>query len=196
MKKTWIALLVACVLLAVSLSALGEAAPAYEPLNFGDFSMAIDPEMAYSGTPSEKPVDSQVWFMLFPVHNVNGNDRINFNVVWTSNVADVTTITGAEESYKATLQQSVSSQYAAQGITLSSFSVPFIQTQDLNGKTALAYIMISELNVNGETATVYQLQAIVSEEGMGTYTFTGSANTMEELETWIDPLFDSITWNK
>jgi hypothetical protein len=196
MKKTWIALLAACVLLAVSLSALGEAAPAYEPLNFGDFSMAIDPEMAYSGTPSEKPVDSQVWFMLFPVHNVNGNDRINFNVVWTSNVADVTTITGAEESYKATLQQSVSSQYAAQGITLSSFSVPFIQTQDLNGKTALAYIMISELNVNGETATVYQLQAIVSEEGMGTYTFTGSANTMEELETWIDPLFDSITWNK
>ena len=196
MKKTWIALLAACVLLAVSLSALGEAAPAYEPLNFGDFSMAIDPEMAYSGTPSEKPVDSQVWFMLFPAHNVNGNDRINFNVVWTSNVADVTTITGAEESYKATLQQSVSSQYAAQGITLSSFSVPFIQTQDLNGKTALAYIMISELNVNGETATVYQLQAIVSEEGMGTYTFTGSANTMEELETWIDPLFDSITWNK
>ena len=196
MKKTWIALLVACVLLAVSLSALGEAAPAYEPLNFGDFSMAIDPEMAYSGTPSQKPVDSQVWFMLFPVHNVNGNDRINFNVVWTSNVADVTTITGAEESYKATLQQSVSSQYAAQGITLSSFSVPFIQTQDLNGKTALAYIMISELNVNGETATVYQLQAIVSEEGMGTYTFTGSANSMDDLETWIDPLFDSITWNK
>lgn len=196
MKKTWIALLAACVLLAVSLSALGEAAPAYEPLNFGDFSMAIDPEMAYSGTPSEKPVDSQVWFMLFPAHNVNGNDRINFNVVWSSNVADVTTITGAEESYKATLQQSVSSQYAAQGITLSSFSVPFIQTQDLNGKTALAYIMISELNVNGETATVYQLQAIVSEEGMGTYTFTGSANTMEELETWVDPLFDSITWNK
>lgn len=183
-------------LLAVSLSALGEAAPAYEPLNFGDFSMAIDPEMAYSGTPSQKPVDSQVWFMLFPVHNVNGNDRINFNVVWSSNVADVTTITGAEESYKATLQQSVSSQYAAQGITLSSFSVPFIQTQDLNGKTALAYIMISKLNVNGETATVYQLQAIVSEEGMGTYTFTGSANTMEELETWVDPLFDSITWNK
>jgi len=196
MKKTWIALLAACVLLAVSLSALGEAAPAYEPLNFGDFSMAIDPEMAYSGTPSQKPVDSQVWFMLFPAHNVNGNDRINFNVVWSSNVADVTTITGAEESYKATLQQSVSSQYAAQGITLSSFSVPFIQTQDLNGKTALAYIMISELNVNGETATVYQLQAIVSEEGMGTYTFTGSANTMEELETWVDPLFDSITWNK
>jgi len=196
MKKTWIALLAACVLLAVSLSALGEAAPAYEPLNFGDFSMAIDPEMAYSGTPSEKPVDSQVWFMLFPAHNVNGNDRINFNVVWTSNVADVTTITGAEESYKATLQQSVSSQYAAQGITLSSFSVPFIQTQDLNGKTALAYIMISELNVNGETATVYQLQAIVSEEGMGTYTFTGSANSMDDLETWIDPLFDSITWNK
>ena len=196
MKKTWIALLAACVLLAVSLSALGEAAPAYEPLNFGDFSMAIDPEMAYSGTPSEKPADSQVWFMLFPAHNVNGNDRINFNVVWSSNVADVTDITGSEESYKATLQQSVSSQYATQGITLSSFSVPFIQTQDLNGKTALAYIMISELNVNGETATVYQLQAIVSEEGMGTYTFTGSANTMEELETWVDPLFDSITWNK
>ncbi len=196
MKKNWIALLVACVLLTVSLSALGEAAPAYEPLNFGDFSMAIDPEMAYSGTPSEKPVDSQVWFMLFPAYNAAKNDRINFNVVWSSNVTDVTTITGSEESYKATLQQSISSQYAAQGITLSSFSVPFIQTQDLNGKTSLAYVMVSELEVNGETATVYQLQAIVSEEGMGTYTFTGSADSMDNLETWIDPLFDSITWNK
>ena len=42
MKKTWIALLLACMMALSCTAALAEAAASDGPVDFGDFSMAID----------------------------------------------------------------------------------------------------------------------------------------------------------
>ncbi len=193
MRKTIVSLLLACVLLAVSLSALSEAAVAYEPLNFGDFSMAIDPDMAYTGLEDKK--ENEVWFTLYPAYNAIGDSSTNFNVVWQSQRLSISSFKDSDsEAYITSLKNSIVSQYESFGFTVKSFTVPSIQLQDLNGKPSLAYVMITEIESMGVSQTIYQLQASVSDT-FGTYSFTGSATSIDLLETYVGPLFDAISWN-
>jgi hypothetical protein len=40
------------------------------------------------------------------------------------------------------------------------------------------------------------MQAAVSDPAFGLYDFTGTALSMEDLNEYIVPMFDSITWNR
>lgn len=194
MKKTVIALLLVCALLTASLSALGEAAPAYEPIDYGDFTMAINPETPYSGGMQGK-VENSVWFTLYPAFIDLKDSNTNFNVVWSQKVSPIGSYQESNrDAYVSTLEKTIRTQYESLGVKVTSFSVPFIQLQKLDSKDALAYMMITELEIKGQAQAIYQLQAIVSDEAFGTYTFTGSATTMELLETYVAPLFDAIAW--
>lgn len=193
--KKWTALFLA-LLLTLPALALAEAAPAYEPLNFGDFNMAIDPDMAYTGGSEKKA--GEPWLMLYPLYTEDNQDTTaNFNIVWSEETVSVGDFTDSDkDAYIADLRQAVTAEYAAYGFTLSDFSVPYIGVEKMDGRDALVYIMVTDLTYEDTPISVYQLQAIVSDAAFGTYHFTGSAISMEQLNDVIAPLFDSITWNR
>lgn len=195
MKKTLAALLLACMLLAASLPCLAEAAPADATLDFGDFTLTVDPNMLYTMAPEKK--SNEVWLMIYPAYHINGDSNSNFNVVWTDETMSVNAVLAqyTKESYAAMLKGQMEPQYKSAGMTVTSFSLPTFQVQSLNGKDALSYIMITEVEYMGMEQTIYQIQAIVSED-FGTYTFTGSSNSMEALEKYVAPLFDAIGWKE
>lgn len=195
MKKTLAALLLACMLLAASLPCLAEAAPADATLDFGDFTLTVDPDMLYSMASEKK--SNEVWLMVYPAYHINGDNNSNFNVVWTDQKMSVSAVLAqySKEAYAAMLKGQIELQYASAGVTVKSFSLPTLKVQSLNGKDALSYIMVTEVEYMGMEQTIYQIQAIVSED-FGTYTFTGSSNSMEALEKYVAPLFDTIGWKE
>lgn len=191
MKKLT-ALFLAMLLLLPAL-ALAEPAPAFEPLDFGDFCMAIDPNMAYSG--GEEKQEAAPWYTLYPCYTEENPDTsVNFIIVWSEEVVDYGEFTDDDaDDYISVLQASIAEEYAAYGLTLSDFSVPQIGLRKIDGRDALVYTMVSELN---SSITIYQMQAAVSDPAFGLYNFTGTALSMEDLNEYIVPLFDSITWNR
>ena len=191
MKKTVLALILSCVLALSCACSLAETAAQTSGVNFGDFSMAIDPDM-YSQV-SEK-AESSVWFILYPAYNATGDSSTNFNAVWSKEYRDLSLWKDSDAAdYINEIKTEVETQYTQYGIELVEFSVPSIQLMKLDEKDALACLMVSKIRYSGAEFSVYQIQAIASDPAFGTYTFTGSAQSEELLVTYIDPLFDAIT---
>lgn len=193
MKKTWIALLLACMMALSCTAAFAEAAASDGPVDFGDFSMAIDASMACQV--NEKK-ENQPWFILYPAYNAVGDSSTNFNVVWNSNYQDLSAWKESDKpGYVEMMSTEIKSQYEAAGLELLSFDIPHIELMKMDGQDALVSLMTSTLKVNDQEIPLYQIQAIVSMKDKGTYTFTGTAQSMEQLQNYAAPLMDAITWN-
>ena len=193
MKKTWIALLLACLMALSCTAAFAEAAASENSVNFGDFSMAIDPNMA--SEVNEKK-ENEPWFILYPAYNASGDSSTNFNVVWNSAYQDISTWKESDKpAYLEMMSTEIKSQYQAVGIELVSFDIPHIELMKMDGKDALVSLMTSTVKANEQEIALYQIQAIVSIKDKGTYTFTGTAQSMELLQNYAAPLMDAITWN-
>lgn len=192
MKKTLIALLLALTLVLSCAAALAEAAPAYEPIDYGDFSMAIDPNMFKQ---EGEKADNQIMFILYPAYNETGDSSTNFNVVWTDGYADVTTQSTDKDALKEALLPDITAEYEKNGLELVSFDILSLELTKLGERDAMATIMSSVIQYNGQEISLIQAQAVVSDESFGTYTFTGSAQSTESLLAYVDPLFDAISWN-
>ena len=180
-------------LLLLPVLALAEPAPADEPLNFGDFCMAIDPNMVYTG--GEEKQEAAPWYTFYPRYTEEDPDlSVNFIIIWSEEVVNYSEFTDDDmDAYILTLHASIADEYAAYGLNLSDFSVMEIGLRKIDGRDALVYTMVSELN---SSITIYQMQAAVSDPAFGMYNFTGTALSVEDLNEYIVPMFDSITWNR
>ena len=188
------------ILLAISLIlAAGLSSALADVLPFGDFSMDIDPEMA--GEASEKK-DSEVMVTLYPAYRAEGDSATNFNVVWTDmNENPIPKYRDKLETLIPDYLEMMKSGLQAQGVETLEAEVLTIEIRNIGGREAIWISIREKLDYSGLgddykgfILDVYQVQAMVYGD-FGCYAFTGSAASPEKIEQWIQPLFDSITWN-
>lgn len=175
--------------------ALAETSTSEESLtqDFGDFTMDIP--MSMQGSIGEK-VNNQLYFILYDNYDPNANFNNSLNCVWTDAYTDFSTIDFEGEYAPAVIQLTLETMSTA-GVIVENPMLLTTDTADLNGKTA--YLMAysynadySQLGMDYQT-TLYTLQTYVSDEAMGSYTFTITTNDLNNIET-LDALMDSIQW--
>lgn len=201
MKKLLALSLALCLLLPAL--ALAEAAPTeYDPIDMGDFSMAIPEDMDFALSEQGK-ANNAVWFILYPAYNATGDSSTNFNVVWNEAQTDMSVLPDETREY---LKGEEYKEYLAeacrqQGFELLSYEVISVELTQLDGLDALANFSMTTLDMSalgeeyaGLQVSLYQYQLGVSGD-FGTYHFTGTASTQELMDEYILPLFDAITWN-
>lgn len=198
MKKTLIALLLACMLALPFQAALAQAAPALTVFDAGDFTLTLDPD-----TPVQmaEKAESTVYFTLYPAYLALGDTSANFNCVWNSQAQDIESWNSLQLNLlQSSLYPQFLSAYAQQNLTLTDFHVKDMRVSTLDGKPALMYTLESTLDLSGlgegyAGTQVSLIQRLVIASGdFGTYTFTGTATTEELLSAYIDPMFDSLRW--
>lgn len=191
MKKL-VSLLLTIALLLTAVSAFAETAAdtKVQTLNFGDFSMDIDPEM--KGDLGEK-ADNQVYLILYPLYNETGDQSTNFNAVWTEAGQELTE--DLTDTTAQTIVAGVSEQLTAVGYTVTGSELLASQFTELGGLPCIALVYSVDLDVSGTACTLYYEQGIVSDAELGTWTFTGTTQSTDLLMEAIDPLFDAISWN-
>ncbi|MBQ8954489.1 MAG: hypothetical protein IJ048_10265 [Clostridia bacterium] len=199
MKKLIAALLALALIL--SGAALADAAPqiAAEAIDFGDFTMELDPEMP--GEIYDK-VSGEMLFQIYPAYRVNGDESSNVNCVWVDEAMDFDAF--ADETAQAQLAEELLQN------VLAGFEEANMKTDDL---TVLLYGLVEQDGVPGFAvvysvdvdysgmgidlqATLYQELAYLSDEAFGTYIFTATAVDMDTLTDILEPLFDTIAWSK
>ena len=150
--------------------------------------------MSMQGSIGEK-VNNLIYFTLFESYDPNASFNPSLNCVWTDAYTDFSAMDlGAYVS--AIVQLSIESLSAA-GVIAENPVLLTTDTADLNGKTAYlaAYSYdadYSQLGVDYQ-ATLYTLQTYVSDEAMGTYTFTITTDDLNNIVN-LDALMDSIQW--
>lgn len=192
MKKAFGFLLLACVMALTCIAAAETAGTAY-PIDFGDFSMVIDPDKPCQ---EGEKADNAVMLVLYPAYNAIGDTNTNFNIVWSSSDANIGSFQDSDrEALFGMLENQISTQYEALGFSMTGFSVSDVELISIDGKPALTYRMAYSISNDSVSGDLIQVQAIVSDSSFGTYTFTGTAQSTELLETYVKPLLDAVTWN-
>lgn len=183
--KKFVALVLAALLLCSSALA--------DVYSFGDFNLDIDPDMP--GMLGEK-ADDEVYLYLYPNYSEADQFHANINVVWQEAVEDLSTIDPAE--FGESILSSAISALAASSIDASNptlLTADYISMSDL---VALAGLYTIDCDFSGMgkdfKCTLYYLQAVVSVEGIGSYTFTLTTDKQENLESLVE-ILDTVTWN-
>ena len=188
MKKL-LSVLLALVLMLGCASVLAEATPAESNLqiiDFGDFTMTLDPDMP--GDLFDK-AENQVYFQLFPFYDENAAFNPNINCVWNSAVEDLTQIDANE--FATAVMQAMLAQYEAMGLKAENALILMATPDEQDGKYALSYLAQYTL----EGTTLYMMQAVVSDAAFGTYTFTVTFTDPTQVDA-LTEIVNTITWTK
>ena len=199
MKKL-IAILLALALV-LSGAALAEAAqqPAVEPIDFGDFTMELDPEMP--GEVYEKN-SGEMLFQIYPAYLINGDESSNVNAIWVDETTDFSSLTTeeAQAQFANQMLEDVLAAYEEAGLKADNLQLLGCALVEQDGVPGFVLLYSVDVDYAGMgvdlQATLYQEQAYLSDASFGTYIFTATAVDMDTLTEIIDPLFDTIKWNK
>lgn len=164
-----------------------------EVLNFGDFNLDVD--LDWPGAVGDK-VDGEVYLMFFPNYDDAAQTHANINVVWQDVVADVTTIDPTEFA-EAQLDGCVA-EYENSGIAVNNLELLTADCEELSGIPALTYMLYMECDYSKAgvdlTTSLITGQVVISQPGIGTYIFTVTAGSMEEMAELAN-ILNTLTWN-
>ena len=197
MKKIASLVLVCCLMF--STAALAQTAT-IETLDFGDFTLDMDPSTPGS---VEEKTDGQIFIQAYPAYLPAGDESTNFNVVWTgSDSTDYGALTDAQQLlFISSVWTHAQNGFKDMGIEATDFETLDHGITEIGGRKALFFVSSMTIDYSGMGAQyqglvrkIYQ-KAIVVNGPFGTYTFTASADSVEKIEAYVQPLWDTLRWN-
>ena len=181
------------VLMALCLAVVPALAETAEPaaLDFGDFTMTIPADMQYEM--ADEITDNATFFMLYQPSE--SAFTTNMALVWSEAASDLTAAdpqtTG--EAILATAQTTLE----AQSVAVANPTLVGASMDEIGGKTALSVVYTMDLDYTGMgvdlQTNVTFVQAIVSEDAIGTYTFTIASDSMDGCQPLVE-VVNTVVW--
>ena len=167
-------------------------------LDFDDFTV----ECAV-GTPVQKNAKTEgaVWLTFFPAFCVNNSTDININCIWRPGTWDIASIPDEDiQRMNDSVLEETRRSFQAMGIGVRDMVVHCCGKSVIGGRNAICLVKSFTLfrgtdpdGTNGFPVNLVQGQWNVSAD-RGTYVFTATTHTMEELIYGIVPIMESLRW--
>lgn len=191
MKKLISLLLVLMLCLPVMAMAETAADALLYTIDFGDFTMDLYGNDYYEMA-AEK-ASNTVYAIVYPAYDETSATHNNFNIVWSEMDATAEITLYGAANYASLVQMAAQQQYKSMGINMTDLQVLSATFEDGVG----AFITTANLDYTGMGYDVitpqYQLQTYYCMGDAGTYIFTFTATTMEELEA-LSSYLDSVVF--
>lgn len=182
----------ALVLALLCSAAFGEEVTTYT-CDMGDFTIDL-PEGIYGGT-NEK-ADGAMRLVVFPDYHAQSNINDNLNLIWQNCYMD--TREADLDAFTASSIETIKAQMEAEDVELGEIQVMDAGKIKLDGMRGLYYLLESEYGFEAEEGrvyvTLYTKTCVFSDEYLGTYVFTMTAQDEKTLET-MQAMIDTIRWN-
>ncbi|MGN0753849.1 MAG: hypothetical protein ACI4ME_05260 [Aristaeellaceae bacterium] len=191
MKKLFSLLLCLVLFLPVMAMAENQIETDVFTIDFGDFTMVLH-DGDYYEIASTK-TSNAVYAMVYPAYDATAVTHDNFNVVWSAEDASpVISLYGAETFAKLMIQ-TYEAQYKTMGIKMTDAQVIAAKYEDGVGAFVTSCFM-DYTDTGYELVTpMYQLQAYFCFAEQGTYIFTFSSVSFDELET-LSSYLDTVVF--
>ncbi len=180
--KKWLMLLL-CLVLCCPASLAEDTQDEIElttmPLDFGDFVMTV---FNVDGVQMGEKLDGEVWAVIYPLYVESDPFHDTINVVWhASDLTETVELMGVEFYAETLLQQTVE-QYASLGIQATNAKLASALYEE--GQMAMAYSIDMDYTAAGTDlkVTMWQLQQYVMLGEKGTYIFTLTTDSFEDLK--------------
>lgn len=175
--------IILCMMLCLPVLALAEditEAPELYTVDFGTFTMNLGANDYYET--AEEMVNGTVYAIIYPNLDPNAMIADNINIVWTQADATSEIQTIGTEKYAQLVLDVAKPQFEAMGIQMNNGQV----LSAILEENVFASITYSELDYSGAGVELvspqYQMQVYFLLGEGGTYVFTITATTMEQLE--------------
>lgn len=196
MRKLFALFLVLCLIPTVALAQTADPEGAAESeiitYDFGGFTMDIPADI--QGQIVE-PVSGQIFFQLYPDYNETESFHKNINCVWSDVYNDLTQVDPA--SYAQIAANTTFSALRLQGLVLENEQILGAVLDEHEGKPAMSYVISMDadytaLGLDLKT-TLYMAVFVISDENLGSYTFTISVTNPEDIDPIVE-MMNTIKW--
>lgn len=161
--------------------------------DFGAFTLTFPSDA--DGQIADEITDNSVFFLIYQDVAEDAQFRPNLNITWVKDVEDVTALDA--NATAETIVASAVSALEGQGATVTNPQVLTAGLDEVGSKTALSVGYSMDVDYTGMgvdlQVTLIFAQAIVSEEGLGTYTFTITTDDPTTTQPLVD-IVNSTVW--
>lgn len=189
MRKFLLVLMALCLAVVPALAETTEAST----LDFGDFTMNIPAEMVYDM--ADEITSNAVFFTLYKNSEEETSFNTNMTLVWTDAVSDLTA--DAAETYGQAILEAAQTGLEQQGVGVANPTLVGASMDEIGGKAALSVVYTMDMDYSGIGVdlqiNVTFVQALVSEDGIGTYTFTIASDSLEGCQPLVD-VVNTVVW--
>lgn len=186
MRKFLLVLMALC--LAV-VPALAETAA----VDFGAFTLTFPAEM--QGQVAEKIVENEAFVTLYQMDDMEDSFASNLNIVWSESVVDLASQDPA--AYAQAIVDASVAMMEQQNVAVANPTVLGASMDEIGGKAALSVMYSMDVDYTNAgldlQTTLTWVQGIVSEEGLGTYTFTITTDNVDGCQPLVD-IVNSTVW--
>lgn len=163
--------------------------------DFGDFTLTFPAEMP--GEIADEITSGAPFVTLYQMDDLEDAFSSNLNVVWTEDASDLSAADPAATAQS--IVDGVVASLAQQGIVATNPTILAATMDEVGGKPALSVIYSMDMDYSGAgvdlQVNVTYIQGIVSEEGLGTYTFTIGTDNINGCQSLID-IVNTTVWAK
>ena len=189
MRKFLLVLMALCLAVVPALAETAETAT----VDFGAFTLTFPAEM--QGQVAEEIVENEAFVTLYQMDDMEDSFASNLNIVWNESVVDLASQDPA--AYAQAIVDASVAMMEQQNVAVANPTVLGASMDEIGGKAALS--MMYSMDVDYTNAgldlqiTLTFVQGIVSEEGLGTYTFTISTDNVDGCQSLVD-IVNSTVW--
>ena len=191
MKKLFSLLLCLVLFLPVMAMAENQIEADVFTIDFGDFTMVLHDGDYYELAPTK--TNNAVYAMVYPAYDATAATHDNFNVVWSAQDASPVIAMYGAETYAKLLLQTFEAQYKSMGIKMTDGQVIAARYEDGVG----AFITSCNMDYTGAgyalVTPMYQLQAYFCFAEQGSYIFTFTAVSLDELDA-LSSYLDTVVF--
>ena len=163
--------------------------------DFGAFTLTFPSDA--DGQIADEITDNSMFFLIYQDVAEDAQFRPSLNITWMEDVEDVTALDA--NATAETIMASAVSALEGQGATVTNPQVLTAGLDEVGSKTALSVGYSMDVDYTGMgvdlQVTLIFAQAIVSEEGLGTYTFTITTDDPTTTQPLVD-IVNSTVWAK
>lgn len=181
------------VLMALCLAVVPALAETAEPttLDLGDFTMTVPADMQYDL--ADEITDNATFLMIY--QPTESAFTTNMALVWGEAASDLTA--ADPEVYGQAILATAQSALEAQSVAVSNPTLVGASMDEIGGKAALSVVYTMDLDYSGMGVDLQVnatfVQGIVSEDGLGTYTFTIASDSMDGCQPLME-VVNTVVW--
>ena len=161
--------------------------------DFGDFTISFSPDA--NGNIADEITDGASFFLIYQDAVAEGQFNANLNIAWSSAYEDLTALAPAETA--ETMATASASALEGQGVKTANVQVVGASMDEIGGKPALSVVYSMDVDYTGMgldlQTTLYFAQGFVSEEALGTYTFTITTTDLATAQPLVD-IVNTVQW--
>ena len=198
MRKFLLVLMALCLAVLPCLAegaAPSESAAPVETIDydFGDFTLTFPAEMP--GEIADEITSGAPFVTLYQMDDLEDAFSSNLNVVWSESVVDLASQDPA--AYAQAVVDASVAMMEQQNVAVANPTVLGASMDEIGGKAALSVMYSMDVDYTNAgldlQTTLTWVQGIVSEEGLGTYTFTITTDNVDGCQSLVD-IVNSTVW--